>query len=86
MNQTLEYNNTERFHLKETVSRDFRHFLWAPDEQAKTGFAKFFVLRRYLQKTCVRVVNDYADTMSAGSMTMLTPLQRRQGLCGHMSV
>ena len=59
--------------LKGTVSRDCRHLkknsIWATYEQAKKGFRKFFVLRRYLRKTCARVVVDYnADT----TMTLQT--------------
>ena len=60
--------------FKGTVSRDFWPFFclkdstWAPYELAKKGFTK------YSQKTCVRVVNDYADMC-----------QRSQQLRGHLS-
>ena len=44
------------------VSRDFRHFLsknstWAP------WTAKLFAFTKIFAKTCVHVVNDYADTV-----------------------
>ena len=57
--------------LKGTVSQDFRLFLikknsiCAPYEQAKTVAWNFSFLQRYSCKTCVRIVNDYADTVSA---------------------
>ena len=37
---------------------------WTPyEELGKNGFAKFFVFTKYLQKTCVHVAVDYADTV-----------------------
>ena len=68
--------------LKGTVSRDFCHFFnkikksnWAQYEQAKR-FCEIFRfredIRKYSLKTCVRVVVDYAVTMSVWSLTSLT--------------
>ena len=42
------------------------------NEAFKNDFAK-----------CDRVVNDYTDTISAWTTTMLTPCQRSHRLCGH---
>ena len=34
------------------------------DLAPKTGFANFFVFAKIFAKKCVRVVNDYADTVT----------------------
>ena len=60
------------------MSRDFQHFFIykkspaGPIWTGKNGFAK-----------CDRVVNDYTDTISAWTTTMLTPYQRSHRLRGH---
>ena len=69
---SLEKNS--RSCLKGTVSRDFRHFFinklqLAPYERAKKVSQNFLFSRRYLQTMWVRVFIDYADTVSALSLT-----------------
>ena len=49
----------------------------------KTVTQNFSFLQRYLRKTCVHVVNNYADMISALSITTLTTCQRSQRLGGH---
>ena len=51
----------------------------------KTVTQNFSFLQRYLRKTCVHdhVVNNYADMISALSITTLTSCQRSQRLGGH---
>ena len=51
------------YHLKGTVSRDFRHSLWKTLRGTKQK-RFFFLFRRFPRKTCVYVVVDYADTVS----------------------
>ena len=53
-----------------------RDSTWAPYEHAKM----------VSRKTCVCVVNDYANTMSVWSTTTLTLCQRSQRLCGHIFI
>ena len=42
-----------------------KNSIGAPYEQAKTVAWNFPFSQRYSQKMCVRIVNDYADTVSA---------------------
>ena len=75
-------------HVKGTVSQDFQHSFLSktspgPIWTSKNGFAKFFVSRRHSRKTCVRVVIDYADAVSAEMLTALTPCWRSRWLRGH---
>ena len=63
----MQYLQRMNYVFKGTVSRDLdillytKNSTWAPCEQAKTVSQHSF-LRRYLQKTCISVVVDYADT------------------------
>ena len=84
------------FIISVTVSRDFRRYICQElhlglHEQAKAVSRKFLIfakifaknvclLSRWLRWHGVRVVNYYADTMSAWSMTTLTSCQSCQRL------
>ena len=71
-----------QLNLKGECLEIFDHFFglkdstWAPHEQAKTFSRTFSISRRYSQKTCGHEVDDYADTVSAQSMTTRTLCQR----------
>ena len=91
LNSSVNPLGRHKILLKGTVSRDFWPFFfclkdstWAPYEQAKTVSRTFSFSRRYSRKTCVRVVNKYADTVSAYSTTTPTSCQRSQRLRGHL--
>ena len=58
---------------------------WTPYEQAKMVSRTFSFSQRYSCKTCVHVVNNYADTMSSWSTTTLAWCQRSQQLCGRQN-
>ena len=88
--KSITFEFSPEKNLKETVSRDFWPFLsknssWAPYEhwRGKNGSAKFLFSPRYSQKMCISVVNNYADTVSAYSMTSRTLCQRSPRLQGH---
>ena len=75
-------------YLKRECHEIFDTFLsknstWAPIWTGKNGLAKLLVFTSIFAKTCVRVVNNFADTMLAWSMTSLTLCQRSQRLHRH---
>ena len=64
--------------MKGTVSHYFWQFFIKKTQPGlhrtkQNGFAKALFSQRYSRKTCVSVVADYADTMSAWSLTLPTP-------------